>query len=315
MCLFILMTPHIHSKYFCQTCKTTTYNIRDGRSTTLQMEVCTWETHQENGCSTCLRAKQAWKGGRPAKHKGRPPVLGRRCATAHVHSIVPPSFKHMAQDHAPSTYCTPPQYGVTIEDLTCPQCHNVLDQPIKFTGCGSLVCATCLIKWLSRCADTLPCPCCSGNLQDFTTMEAAPLIQKLLGGLLVTCVCGKRVTNESYTTHRENGCCTEAEESHIVSVKDVLVQPATTPLTAIERELQTLLAKRSLAASSDDGLLCMKTGGQVYQNYVASGRWQIMLLVWVFNTYMQYSQLQRVCAMPFCLFSSLWSTYIALHVY
>ena len=166
----------------------------------------------------------------------------------------------MAQDHS-STYSTPPQYGVTIADLTCNQCHSVLDQPIKLTGCGSLVCAKCLIKWLSQCDDTMPCPCCSGHLRDFTTMEAAPLIQKLLGGLLVTCGCGKKVSKESYATHRENGCHTEDEE---LSVKDILVLPTNTPLTAIERELQTSLAKRSLATSSDDSLLRMKTGGQVH---------------------------------------------------
>ena len=252
----------IHPKHFCQTCNTTIYNIRDGRSNGLQLEVCKWEPHKENGCSTCLRAKQAQKGGRPAKHKGRPPAVSRRSATAHIHSIAPPSYTHTVQDHSP-TYSTPPQYGVTLADLTCHQCQNVLDQPIKLTSCGSFVCAKCLIKWLSQCDDTLPCPCCSGHLRDFSTMEAAPLIQKLLGGLLVTCACGKKVMKESYATHRENGCHTEPEELHAVSVKDILVLPPNTPLTAIERELQTSLAKRSLATSPDDSLLRMKTGGQV----------------------------------------------------
>ena len=251
----------IHPKQFCQACNTTIYNMRDGRSNALQMEVCKWEPHKANECSTCLRAKQAQKGGRPVRHKGRPPAVSRRSATAHIHSIASPSYLHMAQDHS-STYSTPPQYGVTIVDLTCHLCHNVLDQLIKRTGCGSFVCAKCLIKWLSQCDDTLPCPCCSGHLRDFT-MEAAPLIQKLLGGLLVMCGCGNKVIKESYKTHRENGCCTEVEELDVVSVKDILVQPMNTPLTAIERELQTSLAKRSLATSPEDSLLRIKTGGQV----------------------------------------------------
>jgi hypothetical protein len=140
----------IHPKHFCQTCNTSIYNIRDARSNALQMEVCKWEPHQEDGCSTCLRATQAQKGGRPVKRKGRPPAVSRRNATAHVRSIAPPSYLHIAQDHASPTYSTPPQYGVTIEDLTCRQCQSVLDQPIKLTGCGSLVCAKCLIKWLSQ---------------------------------------------------------------------------------------------------------------------------------------------------------------------
>ena len=253
--------PLVHPAYFCQTCKTALYNVKDGKSSTLATKVCSWEPHQPNQCSTCLRAKEAQRGGRPAKRKGRPATISTRSAIAHVQSIAPPSFVPPEHVNVPVVVSTPFEYGVTLEDLSCNMCRKVLNQPLTLTTCNSLVCASCLLEWLSKCPESLPCPCCSETLTDFTTIEVAPLIQKLLGGLLVTCMCGKNVAKQDYIVHRKSGCGTNVPQA--VTVESILVQPACTPLSPLEMELQTSLTKRSLATSPDGNLLRVKTGGQV----------------------------------------------------
>ena len=120
-----------------------------------------------------------------------------------------------------------------------------------------VACVGCLFRWLSECSDSLPCPRCHRNLHDREETKKAPeVMQKLIGGLLVTCTCGSAVVNEKYAAHVNGECSIEASKSD--SIEAVLVQPANAPLTPVEVQLQTTLAKRSLAASPDQDIICMK---------------------------------------------------------
>ena len=88
---------------------------------------------------------------------------------------------------------------------------------------------------------------------------------QLLSGLLVSCTCGERVSNGNFAAHARGECNTSVTVSAQSTVHDVLSKPKDSPLTPLEMELQTTLAKRSLATSPEQCLLQMKTGGQVYQ--------------------------------------------------
>ena len=94
--------------------------------------------------------------------------------------------------------------------------------------------------------------------------KAPDVVQKLIAGLLVTCTCGCTVSNDRYAAHVNgdyNGENSNAAKSE--TIKNVLSQPADAPLTSVEMQLQTTLAKRSLATSPEHNILRMKTGGQV----------------------------------------------------
>lgn len=68
------------------------------------------------------------------------------------------------------------------------------------------------------------------------------------------------ITNGSYAAHVKGEC--SIEMSTTMNISEVMTQPINSPLTQIEKELQTSLAKRSLATSPDN-VIRMKTGGQV----------------------------------------------------
>ena len=70
-----------------------------------------------------------------------------------------------------------------------------------------------------------------------------------------------------YNDHARSNCTTHSHQvSSSTSVVDVLSQPLTSPLTAVEQKLQTSLARRSLSNSPDE-VLQMKTGGRVSKTY------------------------------------------------
>ena len=255
--------PLIHPVNFCHGCKGTVYNFKNGKISAPTFELFDWQPHQEHECTTCTRAKEVRKGGRPAKlNIGRPAAVGRREALSHIRSIAPPT--HHVPHHTQHTFSTLPQYAVTVDDLTCCLCLNVLDQPVELTSCVLVVCANCLCKWLAVCPDSLPCPCCHRNLQNLDTIQSASsVVQKLIGGLLVACTCGSRVVLEGYSAHRDDGCSPGSDACQTVSVQDIMARPIDSPLSLMERELQTTLAKRSLATASEGNIIRMKTGGQV----------------------------------------------------
>ena len=259
--------PTIHPTHFCHSCKVAIYNAKT-KGITLQ-KVFSWKQHNGAACETCLRAMTVQVGGRRAKANiGRPAILSKRSLLSHIRHVALPSYQPLSESkeaatHRPCTITTPPQYAVAVDDLVCCICINILNQPIELTSCGSVVCADCVSRWLSECSECLPCPCCHRNLHGVGEIRKAPYaVQKLLSGLLITCTCGSTVTQGAYTAHVKGEECS-SDVSHAVSIHDVIAQPVYSPLTPIEKELQTTLAKRSLATSPEENVIHMKTGGQV----------------------------------------------------
>ena len=255
--------PNIHPPNFCHSCKCTMINVKAGKISVPTLPLIHWQPHN-HGCLTCNRVKNLSKGGRPDRSRiGRPGACSRRAALTRVHSIAPVKYG-IRESAVYSTLRTPPQYGVTLEDLTCCICLNILDQPMELSTCKSVICAGCLTTWLTVCPDCLTCPCCYHSLQDLSTIQpASNVLQKLIGGLQLSCTCGATVTFETYESHRKEGCNHKCSTHGEMSVHNIIMQPVDSPLSPIERELQTSLARRSLAGSNGENIIRMKTGGQV----------------------------------------------------
>ena len=156
---------------------------------------------------------------------------------------------------------------VDLKELRCPICCDTLHSPVELANCRAVVCAECCCSWLCH-RDETRCPCCyEDHLQDFTTVRpACQLLLSLLGALCVICgECGGHVRQEDYSQHVDGGCTTHLDSpSHDNIVGEVLNRPITIPLTSVELKLQSKLAKRSLAASPEENVLKIKTGGQVH---------------------------------------------------
>ena len=75
---------------------------------------------------------------------------------------------------------------------------------------------------------------------------------------------------EAYSQRIDGGCKSHHNShSHDTSVEEIVNQPITTPLTSVELKLQSKLTRRSLAASPEENVLRIKTGGQVC-NYLTT---------------------------------------------
>ena len=98
----------------------------------------------------------------------------------HIQAVAPPPL-------IPSEVGTPQVFlrhaVVDLNLLQCQICHGVLQHPIEFVDCHSLVCMDCCCEHLRKSTNT-HCPGChSDHLQDFTTARpASPLILSLLRG-------------------------------------------------------------------------------------------------------------------------------------
>ena len=253
--------PTTHPTHFCQACKGAVYNYQQ-RGVTLQKPV-SWKPHSDT-CDTCSRAAAMRTGGRPTRDCGRPAACSRRSIISHLKKVSLPSFHPETSEHAPLSFTAPPHYGVSLDDITCPICLSIPNQPVELTDCAALVCSSCLTSWLFECDDNLPCPCCHRNLTDTNDIRRVPsVVQQLLEGILVSCTCGETISNRDYAKHTTGGHCSNDEGRRVTMIDHVLAQPINSPLTPIEIELQTTLARRSLATSPEENVIQMKTRGQV----------------------------------------------------
>ena len=90
-----------------------------------------------------------------------------------------------------------------IDHLTCPVCLEILSQPVQLP-CQSLVCASCVTRWLTVSASS-QCPCCFSNISlDPGSINPAPsLILQLLRDVLVDCpTCKVCVMSRSFGEHQ-----------------------------------------------------------------------------------------------------------------
>ena len=123
----------------------------------------------------------------------------------------------------------------------------------------------CLTSWLFECDDIFPCPCCHRHLSGTDNIRrVSSVVQQLIEGLLVSCTCGETVINRLYAMHA-TGHSTQGEsemsDGRVTTLSGILSQPHNTPLTPIEREQQTTLAKCSLATSPEENIIYLKTVG------------------------------------------------------
>ena len=100
----------------------------------------------------------------------------------HVKSIAPTTTTVIPFSHISET-----QTLSAIDHLRCPVCLEILSQPVELP-CRAVVCASCIISWLTVSASS-QCPCCfSETPLDSAFINPAPsLILKLLGDILVSC--------------------------------------------------------------------------------------------------------------------------------
>lgn len=254
--------PHMHPKHFCHSCKRIISKAGPYyKHRTVVFEG--WCAHEDNSCTVCQHFARIQRGGRPSKTNrtpGRPPTISSRYCIQHIHQVAPPPFTSPDV----SVRVCELHLSVPASEFNCPICLKVLRSPVQLVTCGNVVCAGCLCCQIQ---DALVCPCCNhDHLQDFASIRPAPpLVVKVIGSLCTVCEkCHNHIQLKDY---RDHNCCTTSPQQVLPhsSIEEVLHQPLTAPLSAIEQKLQTKLAKRSIAgqSSSDEGILQMKTGGKV----------------------------------------------------
>ena len=145
------------------------------------------------------------------------------------------------------------------QELTCPVCTELVQRPIALTPCSSLLCCECLVKWLHITQD-VQCPCCySGHT--LTIKQASTLTQNLLG-MVETAYreCGASVMLQNYDLHTCNNTTTPSSMPNQLTT--ILTRGPDIPLTAIEEQLQSNLARTAMS-QNPQSLLQIKTGGDV----------------------------------------------------
>ena len=146
--------PTTHPTHLCQACKGAVYNYQL-REVTLQKPVMC--KPYSDTCDTCSWAAVMRTGGQPTQDCGRPVACSRRSIISHLKKV---SFHPETSEHAPLSFTAPPHYGVSLDDITCPICLSIPNQPIELTDCTALGCSSCL----TSCVMTAyPVPAATGT--------------------------------------------------------------------------------------------------------------------------------------------------------
>lgn len=266
-------SPTAHLQVFCFACKIVLRKAQsDGyKHRTIVFEG--WGEYDDDSCSVCQHFESVQKGGHPkrAHHTtGRPRNDSPRYC---IQDIALPAL--MSAQHPDVVVCKEHQV-VDLREIECPICYNTLQRPVELVDCSTMVCTDCCCTWLEYNTNT-NCPCCHGDhLCSFSSIrQASPLILSILASLCVVCgKCGEHIRQDTYSENVDSSCqgCsnTSTQDSPDTSIDEIMSRPLSTPLTAVEQKHQNRLAKRSLAASPEENILKIKTGGQVifyYQQY------------------------------------------------
>ena len=181
----------------------------------------------------------------------------------HLETTVSPSL-FPAHDH--------PKYETTAvsNDLSCPICSAVLEQPLQL-ACGNIICYSCCYRWITATMSSpISCPCCYNHHLDTTTIHPPPpMVTNLLSGLLVTCSkgCGRLVRADQYTKHLDTNCTghyhIQVNSPSKMTLRDVLSKPAIAPPTPAEKKVAKNLFERLLNDSPEQVIRVASTRGQV----------------------------------------------------
>ena len=137
----------------------------------------------------------------------------------------------------------PIQLLSAIEELQCPICFDVLQQPIQLL-CDRFVCATCLIEWVHLAA--VHCPCCYTTLplECAHIKPASKMVQLLLHDVMVLCtLCERSIKAIEYDTH----CCSQVSKQEMQLVSKVV---------------------HSMLDASKENCILIPTGGTVSNTHV-----------------------------------------------
>ena len=255
-------SPTAHPQVFCHACKIVLGKAQSEEYKHKTVVFEGWSEHDDDSCSVCQHFESLQKGGRPKKAQhmtGRPRNDSPRYCIQHIRDIAPP-----APHHADVAICENHQV-VDLGELECPICCDTIQRPVELVDCCTMVCADCCCTWLEYSTNT-NCPCCHGDhLRNFRSIrQASPLILSILASLCVVCgKCGDHMRQDTYSEHLVQNCSSSPQDSPDTSIDEIMSQPLSTPLTVVEQKLQSRLAKRSLAASPEENILKIKTGGQV----------------------------------------------------
>ena len=255
--------PDIHPPRYCNACYLTMKRKwqarKEGKVYRSSLAPHNWESHEDSSCSTCNMVASRKIGGRPklpARIVGCPAYL-----TSHVRSIAGPKYRCSAPltlDRFPS--------GPGVDDLVCPLCQNILDEPVEL-ACKHHLCFPCCLQILTSNITSFPCPRCnhSHELAVASFQSPAPIVDKLLQQLVVICEaekCTKSVYLRDLKLHIESSCKRHhCDVHHAVTLDQVLQEPTDTPPTRIEMETAGHVVRKILANSQ--GPFSLPTGGHV----------------------------------------------------
>ena len=253
----------VHPAFFCHMCYTTLKRKQVARglgkpfATTLQ--VFAWQPH-ENSCNTCTRLEEVARRGKPPKkhtYSGRP--LTHK-TIVHIQEVAPDSSRPTDRD---LEYLLPASVATffTLEDLECPLCHEILDQPVHLP-CNNTACAKCLTMQLGE-QRKLVCPCCGDKMHELKYITAAStLVVKVLSNLTVCCKTCKSFIKASEVDIHDNSNCQQGGStvsSVDAIIHDILSKTSTSPLSPLEQQIGSSLVQRM----ETDGVVEVRRGGQV----------------------------------------------------
>ena len=202
-----------------------------------------------------------------SKSKRKGEGQGRRERIVAGHSILSivnkmlhtalPSYK-VSCPLSPSRFL--PSSTVSLVDLQCSLCSNIVDQPVQ-TPCRKLACSVCIASLLRTCElDHFPCPSCKEfhEINKASFPEATDVVMNVLGDLLLTCdkpLCTEVVALKNLRKHAVSGCSHETPtfSPSKLTVGQIISRPLTSPPTTAERKAATSVVKRLISTSTDDG--------------------------------------------------------------
>lgn len=208
-----------------------------------------WTPHEGDSCLACDRFRQQSQGGRPKRvqsTQGRPGLLSPHTIWSTVQALGVKSLRSGSPLH-PSRFEIPA--SVSLSDIQCPFCHNILDGPVQLL-CGKLACGARIVMQGEKLLNS--CPCCNGEHTNLPESLRTPpdVAQSVLGRLLVQCDqpnCAKYVALKDLPAHIKQGCSPSGTVSEDTTVGQILSQPLNAQTTNMEKRVASNIVQRMMA--------------------------------------------------------------------